>query len=121
RIDSCVGDSIYYLWMTIAAYDPYVTATPAKQLDAMLLSLGELLEFSDFVPIPMPRTPQTLVMISDEQFKLMKDTSYVINVARGGLIDEDALGRALESDLIACAGIDVFVNEPAKDLPFFEH
>src|SRR5699024_12877457 len=52
---------------------------------------------------------------------LMKDTSYVINVARGGLIDEDALGRALEDGLIAGAGIDVFVNEPAKDLPFFAH
>ncbi|HIW45746.1 MAG TPA: phosphoglycerate dehydrogenase [Candidatus Yaniella excrementigallinarum] len=121
RIGSLVAERMKSFGMNIVAYDPYVTAARAQQLDAKLLSLGELLEVSDFVTIHMPRTPETLGMISDEQFKLMKDTSYVINVARGGLIDEDALGRALESDLIAGAGIDVFVNEPAKDLPFFEH
>src|SRR5699024_9444424 len=96
---------------------PYVTAARAQQLDAKLVSLDELLEISDFVTIHMPRTPETLGMISDEQFKLMKDSSYVINVARGGLIDEDALGRALEDGLIAGAGIALPVKAPANGLP----
>src|SRR5699024_10224164 len=112
RIGSLVAERMKSFGMNIVAYDPYVTAARAQQLDAKLLSLGELLQVSDSITIHMPRTPETLGMISDGHYKLMKDTSYVINVAGGGLIDEDALGRALESDLIAGAGIDVFVNEP---------
>ncbi|MDN6521221.1 MAG: phosphoglycerate dehydrogenase [Yaniella sp.] len=121
RIGSLVAERMKSFGMNIVAYDPYVTAARAQQLGATLLSLDELLETSDFVTIHMPRTPETLGMISDDQFKIMKNSAYVVNVARGGLIDEAALGRALDNGLIAGAGIDVFVEEPAKDLPFFEH
>lgn len=121
RIGSLVAERMKSFGMHIAAYDPYVTAARAQQLGATLLSLDELLETSDFVTIHMPRTPETLGMISDEQFTMMKDSAYVVNVARGGLIDEGALGRALDAGQIAGAGIDVFVEEPAKDLPFFKH
>lgn len=120
RIGSLVAERMKSFGMDIVAYDPYVTAARAQQLGAQLVSLDELLETSDFVTIHMPRTPETLGMISDEQFTMMKNSAYVVNVARGGLIDEEALGRALEAGLIAGAGIDVFVNEPAKDLPFFK-
>ncbi len=65
----------------------------------------------------MPKTPETIGMISDDQFALMKPTAFVVNVARGGLIDEDALHRALTSNTIAGAGLDVFVSEPPKDSP----
>lgn len=65
----------------------------------------------------MPRTPETLGMISDDQFAIMKPTAFVVNVARGGLIDEDALHRALTANTIAGAGLDVFVSEPPKDSP----
>ncbi|MDN6499673.1 MAG: NAD(P)-binding domain-containing protein, partial [Yaniella sp.] len=121
RIGSLVAERMKSFGMNIVAYDPYVTAARAQQLGATLLSLDELLETSDFVTIHMPRTPETLGMISDDQFKIMKNSAYVVNVARGGLIDEAALGRALDNGLIAGAGIDVFVEEPAKELPFFEH
>lgn len=121
RIGSLVAERMKAFGMNIVAYDPYVTAARAQQLGATLLSLDELLETADFVTIHMPRTPETLGMISDDQFKMMKNSAYVVNVARGGLIDEAALGRALEAGLIAGAGIDVFVEEPAKDLPFFKH
>ena len=65
----------------------------------------------------MPKTPETTGMISDAQFALMKDTAYIINVARGGLIDEDALYRALTAGTIAGAGLDVFVHEPPIGSP----
>src|SRR5690625_7612488 len=98
--------------MNVVAYDPYVTAARAQQMGAHLVSLDELLETSDFVTIHMPRTAETLGMISDEQFKMMKVSAYVINVARGGVVDEDALGRALDANLIAGAGIDGFGEDP---------
>ena len=74
-------------------YDPYVTAPRAQQLGVQLVTLDELLEQSDFVTIHMPKTPETTGMIGAEQFARMKPTAFVVNVARGGLIDEDALSR----------------------------
>jgi D-3-phosphoglycerate dehydrogenase len=65
----------------------------------------------------MPKTPETTGMIGDAELALMKDTAYVVNVARGGLIDEDALYRALSAGIIAGAGLDVFVEEPPKNSP----
>ncbi|WFP17728.1 phosphoglycerate dehydrogenase [Citricoccus muralis] len=119
RIGALVAERMKAFGMKVVAYDPYVTAARAQQIGAQLLGLDELLETADFVTIHMPRTPETLGMISDDQFARMKDTAYVINVARGGLIDEDALGRALEAKTIGGAAVDVFVKEPAVDLDFF--
>jgi D-3-phosphoglycerate dehydrogenase / 2-oxoglutarate reductase len=65
----------------------------------------------------MPKTPETTGMISDDQLAQMKSTAFVVNVARGGLIDEDALYRALTSGTIAGAGLDVFVSEPPQESP----
>jgi D-3-phosphoglycerate dehydrogenase len=65
----------------------------------------------------MPKTPETIGMISDDQFALMKRTAFIVNVARGGLIDEDALYRALTTNTIAGAGLDVFVSEPPQESP----
>ena len=98
--------------MRVVAYDPYVTSARAQQLGVHLLTLDELLEQSDFVTIHMPKTPETTGMIGEEQFAKMKPTSYVVNVARGGLIDEDALYAALTTGEIAGAGLDVFTSEP---------
>jgi D-3-phosphoglycerate dehydrogenase len=85
-----------------------------------LVTLDELLRQSDFVTIHMPKTPETLGMISDDQFALMKKTAYIVNVARGGLIDEEALHRALSAGTIAGAGLDVFVSEPPLGSPLLE-
>src|SRR5690606_14796099 len=72
----------------------------------------ELLAESDFITIHMPKTPETTGMIAGPQFAAMKPTAFIVNVARGGLIDEDALYDALSAKVIAGAGLDVFVNEP---------
>src|SRR5690606_16869355 len=99
----------------IVAYDPYVTEARAQQLGARLVSLEELLAESDFVTIHMPKTPETTGMIGAAQLASMKPTAYVVNVARGGLIDEAALADALRTGAIAGAGLDVFVSEPPTD------
>src|SRR5690606_3876608 len=121
RIGSLVAERMRSFGMEILAYDPYVTSARAQQIGARLLTLDELLAEADFLTIHMPKTPETIGMISDEQFALMKDTAFVVNVARGGLIDEEALDRALAAGSIGGAAIDVFSSEPAVDLPFFAH
>ncbi|MCU1575280.1 MAG: 3-phosphoglycerate dehydrogenase, partial [Micrococcaceae bacterium] len=119
RIGALIAARAQGFEMEILAYDPYVTSARAAQLGVQLVTLDELLEQSDFITIHMPKTPETVGMISTEAFAKMKDTAYIINVARGGLVDETALHEALEAGEIAGAGIDVFVQEPSTDLPFF--
>jgi D-3-phosphoglycerate dehydrogenase len=101
----------------VVAYDPYVTSARAQQLGVQLVTLDELIETSDFITIHMPKTPETTGMISTAQLAAMKPTAYVINVARGGLIDEAALYEALANNVIAGAGLDVFVSEPPTGSP----
>jgi D-3-phosphoglycerate dehydrogenase len=112
RIGALITARLQAFGMNIVAYDPYVTPARAQQLGVTLLDLDELLETADFVTIHMPKTPETTGMISTQQLALMKPTAYVVNVARGGLIDEDALYQALKNQVIAGAGLDVFVSEP---------
>lgn len=115
RIGALVADRLRGFDVELIAFDPYVTAARAQQLGVQLVSLDELVERADFLTIHMPRTPDTLGMIGAEQLKAMKATAYVINVARGGLIDEEALAAALSNGEIAGAGLDVFTQEPPAD------
>ncbi|MEO5535897.1 MAG: phosphoglycerate dehydrogenase [Pseudolysinimonas sp.] len=115
RIGALIAARLQAFGVEILAFDPYITTARAQQLGATLVELDELLDRSDFVTIHMPRTPETLGMISTKQLKRMKKTAFVINVARGGLIDEDALYVALTTGEIAGAGLDVFVSEPPVD------
>jgi D-3-phosphoglycerate dehydrogenase len=117
RIGALITQRLQAFGVSVIAYDPYVTSARAQQLGVELVPLEDLLRRADFTTIHMPKTPETVGMISDEQFALMKPTAFVVNVARGGLIDEDALHRALTSNTIAGAGLDVFVSEPPKDSP----
>lgn len=117
RIGALITQRLQAFGVSVIAYDPYVTTARAQQLGVELVSLEDLLRRADFTTIHMPKTPETVGMISDEQFALMKPSAFVVNVARGGLIDEDALHRALTSGTIAGAGLDVFVSEPPKDSP----
>ncbi|MCX6502065.1 MAG: phosphoglycerate dehydrogenase [Microbacterium sp.] len=115
RIGALIAARVQGFGMRVIAYDPYVTSARAQQLGVELVSLDELLEQSDFVTIHMPKTPETTGMIGIDQLRRMKRTAYVINVARGGLIDEDALYKALTTHEIAGAGLDVFTSEPPKE------
>ncbi|MFC5338684.1 phosphoglycerate dehydrogenase [Leucobacter denitrificans] len=115
RIGALVSERLRGFGVELIAYDPYVTAARAQQLGVQLVTLEELVERADFLTIHMPRTPETLGMIGAEQLKAMKKTAYVLNVARGGLIDEAALAAALAEGEIAGAALDTFVQEPPKD------
>jgi D-3-phosphoglycerate dehydrogenase len=96
------------LGMEVCVTDPYVTAAP----EATRLPLPELLARSDFVSLHARWTPETEGMFGEAEFRRMKPTAYFINTARGALVDEAALARALQEGWIAGAALDVFRNEP---------
>ena len=106
--------------MKIVAYDPYVQPARAAQLGVKLLSLDELLEVSDFITVHLPKTPETLGLIGDEALHKVKPTVRIINAARGGIVDEEALYSALKEGRVAGAGLDVYAKEPCTDSPLFE-
>ncbi len=112
RIGALVAARVQGFDTRVIAYDPYVTSARAQQLGVQLVTLDELIEQSDFITIHMPKTPETTGMIGIDEFRRMKRSAYVVNVARGGLIDEEALFKALTTGEIAGAGIDVFTTEP---------
>lgn len=86
-----------------------------KELRAVQLPMEKLLEVSDFVSLHVPLLPSTRHLISTDEFSLMKKTAFLVNTARGPVVDEKALLRALQTKRIAGAGIDVFECEPAID------
>lgn len=119
RIGGLVAERMAAFDMEILAYDPYVTSARAHQLGAQLVSLDELYERADVITIHMPRTPETMGMLNADAFAKMKDTVALVNVARGGLIDEADLEAALAAGTVGAAAVDVFAKEPSTDLPFF--
>jgi len=86
-----------------------------QEAGAEAISLEDLLRSSDFVTIHVPLLPQTRHMIGAEEIAMMKDGAYLINAARGGVVDEEALRAALTSGKLAGAALDVFENEPPED------
>lgn len=103
----------------LIAYDPYVQPARAAQLGVRLVSLEELLAESDFISIHLPKTSETLGLIGEKELAQVKPTVRIINAARGGLVDEEALARALADGRVAGAGIDVFATEPCTSSPLF--
>jgi len=101
--------------MRLIAYDPYANESLATAASVTLLpSLGELLKQADFLTLHTPLIASTKGMIGKAELATMKPTARILNVARGGMIDEDALVNALDSGTIAGAGIDVFTSEPPQ-------
>lgn len=89
------------LGMHVIAHDPYASAERAKAIGVELVSFEEALARSDFISLHMPLTPTTDKIFNDESFKKCKKGVRIINVARGGVIDEDALVRALDAGIVA--------------------
>ena len=106
--------------MSFLVYDPYIPESHVTALGGRWLGLNELLSESDFVTIHCPLNQETKRMIGAEELSLMKPSAYLINAARGGIIDENALCRVLTRKGIGGAALDVMDNEPpAKDHPLF--
>jgi D-3-phosphoglycerate dehydrogenase / 2-oxoglutarate reductase len=100
------------LKMNVQAVDPYLNPKIAAELGVKFVSLDELIHSSDFISVHAPLTPQTRMMFGKAQFTAMKPTAYLINCARGGLVDTDALYDALVAEQIAGAALDVTDPEP---------
>ncbi len=94
------------------AFDPFMKPQDAEKLSVRLVDLDELLRTSDFVSVHCPLTDQTRGLIGSRALSLMKPDAYLINTARGGIVDEDALYAALQDRRIAGAALDCFASEP---------
>ena len=103
----------------LLAYDPYVQPARAAQLGVRLVGLDELLRESDFISIHATKTPETVGLIGARELAMVKPGVRIVNAARGGLIDEQALADALAEGRVAGAGIDVYAKEPCTSSPLF--
>lgn len=103
--------------MKVVAYDPYVPAEVGTEMDVELVSLPELLAQADIITLHAIVTPETKGLINAETIAAMKNGVIIVNVARGKLIDEQALAEALKSGKVAAAGLDVFQDEPPVNSP----
>jgi len=117
RIGSEVIKRAKAMDMDILAYDPYISAERAEKMGVILTSLEEIYRKADFITVHTPLTKVTKHMIGKKELAMMKDGVRIINCARGGLIDENALYDALVSGKVAGAALDVFEEEPVSCNP----
>ncbi|MBB4904698.1 phosphoglycerate dehydrogenase [Actinophytocola algeriensis] len=103
----------------LISYDPYASAARAAQLGVELVTLDELLARADIISIHLPKTPETKGLIGADQLAKVKPGVIIVNAARGGLIDEQALADAARDGRIGGAGVDVFTTEPTTESPLF--
>jgi phosphoglycerate dehydrogenase-like enzyme len=98
--------------MNLIAYDPYADSKKAAELGVKLLGLEDVFRRSDIVSVSCPLTPETSHLVNAERLALMKSTAYLINTARGPIVDQKALTKVLQERRIAGAGLDVLEQEP---------
>jgi D-3-phosphoglycerate dehydrogenase len=112
KIGSHVATVAKAMGMKILAYDPFISAERAEQLGCKLVDLDWLFREADYITLHIPKTPETANLINAEALAKMKPTVRIINCARGGIIDEDALAEAVKAGKIGGAALDVFAQEP---------
>lgn len=117
KIGSILADRALAMKMDVLAFDPHVIPEMAAVLGAECVTLDEILARSDFISIHTPLTPETMHLINRETIAKMKKGVRLLNCARGGLIDEEALLEGLKSGHVAGAALDVFEKEPPADNP----
>jgi D-3-phosphoglycerate dehydrogenase len=121
NVGSEVARRVQGFQMRVLAYDPYVSPEYARNLRVELVPLEQIIREADFITLHLPLTPQSKNMIGAKELSLMKPTVRIINCARGGLIDEEALDQALRDGKVAGAALDVFAQEPPKDSPLLKN
>jgi D-3-phosphoglycerate dehydrogenase / 2-oxoglutarate reductase len=120
RIGQLVAHRARGFGMRVVAFDPFVSAERYRELGVEKASSSEdLYAQADFITVHLPKTPETEGWLDAEAFASMRDGVRVLNVARGGLIDDAALKEALDSGKVAGAALDVFPSEPITDYPLF--
>lgn len=103
--------------MQVIAHDPYISPSAAEEIGIRLVEREQLFQEADYISVHTHLNAETYHSIGESEFALMKPSCRLINCARGGIIDEDALYRALKTKQLAGAALDVFENEPATDTP----
>ena len=112
RIGATVARKAQGIGMDVAAYDPFLPAGAAGRSSVPMKSLEELLAKADIITLHIPRTKETTNLLNEARLRSMKKGAYLINAARGGLVDEDALLKLLDEGHLAGAALDTFVTEP---------
>ncbi len=120
RVGALVAQRAAGFGMRVIAFDPYVSEERAKEIGVdSMPSLEALLVQADFVSIHLPRSPETEGLIGAHELSLMKPGARLINTARGGIVDEEALAKALVDGRLGGAALDVFTDEPTTESPLF--
>ena len=122
RIGFLVAEDARGLGMEVIAYDPFV---PAEKFHELGLERADnpdrIYREADFITVHLPKNAETIGFIGDAEFAKMRDGVRVVNVARGGIIDEEAWARAIESGKVAASGVDVYPKEPTTESPLFKY
>ncbi len=119
RIGTLVAQRAHAFGMAILAHDPYVSAERARVLGIELVELDELMARSDFLTIHLPKTAETAGLVGKELLERAKPGIRIVNAARGGVLDEEALSNAISGGIVGGAALDVFSSEPCTDSPLF--
>ncbi len=115
NIGQIVADRAQGLKMKVKVYDPFLTDEKAKQINVEKVSLQELVKTADFITLHTPMTKDTRNIIDSAEFAQMKKGVYIINAARGGLVNEQALKKAIDDGIVAGAALDVYEKEPVTE------
>ncbi|MGI9600725.1 MAG: NAD(P)-dependent oxidoreductase, partial [Acidimicrobiales bacterium] len=120
RIGKLVAQRAMAFGMNLIAYDPYVSADRARQINVELIEdLADLVAASDFITLHLVKTPETVNLFDAEMLARAKPTLRIVNVSRGGIIDEQALADAIAAGTVGGAALDVFASEPTTESPLF--
>jgi D-3-phosphoglycerate dehydrogenase / 2-oxoglutarate reductase len=120
RIGALVAQRAHSFGMRLVAHDPYTSEDRAKKMGVELLPLEDLMGVADFVTIHLPKNKETAGLIGKELLSHAKPGLRIVNAARGGVLDEEALADAISSGRVAGAALDVFASEPCTSSPLFE-
>ncbi len=120
RIGKLVADRAKAFQMRLVAYDPFVSADRARQIGAELMELDQVVAESDFLTIHLPKTKDTTGLVDRDLLMKAKPSLRIVNVARGGIVDEADLAECIREGVIAGAALDVFDSEPTTESPLFE-
>ncbi|MBR8837937.1 MAG: phosphoglycerate dehydrogenase [Stigonema ocellatum SAG 48.90 = DSM 106950] len=117
KIGSHVANVAKAMGMKLLAYDPFISKERAEQLGCQLVDMDLLVQQADYITLHIPKTPETTHLINAQMLAKMKPNARIINCARGGIIDEEALAIAIKEGKIAGAALDVYESEPLGDSP----
>lgn len=120
RIGAEVAKRAQGMEMKILAYDPFISPARASELNVELTTVEDIVRRADYITVHTPLTKETKDLISTKEFGIMKKGARIINCARGGIVNEEALAKAVKEGIVAGAAIDVFTKEPPFENPLLE-